>query len=145
MFPRLHISLKAVSTDDLMRMWTSQKARVHERIESFDCELRTGKAHHRCATRIVLRVGGAQNSEHMEYSDLHDRNKLFKCECWRSQIARLEMYVHMVEGKDHVSSYTQRVGQSNCRYSKPVSYRLIGVETRAHGACQLSAWCRVWL
>jgi hypothetical protein len=95
MLPRLHISLEAVSTHDLMCMRTAQEPRIYKGIESFDGELGTGKAHHRCATRIVLRVGGAQKSEHMEYSDLHDRNKLFKCECWRSQIARIEMYVHM--------------------------------------------------
>jgi hypothetical protein len=55
MLARLHISLEAVSTHNLMRMWTTNKSRVDEWIEALDCELGACEAHHGGAT-LCLRT-----------------------------------------------------------------------------------------
>jgi hypothetical protein len=68
----LHLSLKAVSTHDLMCMRTSFQTRIDKRIETFDCELRASEAHHRRASRLVLRLSSAQKGKCLDYRDFHD-------------------------------------------------------------------------
>jgi len=51
---RLHVSLKAVSPDDLVGMWTSNDSRVDQGVQSLDGELRTCEAHHRGAATDIL-------------------------------------------------------------------------------------------
>jgi hypothetical protein len=75
MLPRLHISLEAVPTHNLMRMRATHKPRIDKRIKTFNCELRTGEAHHWRATRLVLRPGNTQKGERREYGDPHDCNE----------------------------------------------------------------------
>jgi hypothetical protein len=36
-FARLHVSLKAVSSYNLMRMWTTDETRIDEGVETFHC------------------------------------------------------------------------------------------------------------
>jgi hypothetical protein len=63
MLARLHISLEAVSTHNLMRMRTTNKSRIDEWIESFDRELGACKAHHRGAT---LRLRAARKNKRVK-------------------------------------------------------------------------------
>lgn len=46
MLARLHLSLEAIPSNNLMRMRTSNEARIDQRVKSFHCQLRAGEAHH---------------------------------------------------------------------------------------------------
>ena len=116
-----------------MRMRTSDKARIYERIEALDCELRTCEAHHRCAARDVLRLRSTQEGERIECRDLHAFTEGTRKDLGNKQEA--VGYVAKFSGRSMDFDYSiwPLCGALELPYPKHTSYSLIGVEIRGIG------------